>query len=157
LATNLSEFSRQTVSSGDPWRQWPSCRSVPSRAEIALIVARLPCSEAGVERAFSRLELVFGDHRRSIQDDLIEPLLLVRLHGISNVPGSSQVLDSLGRDLSTRGDGDQPHDESGAGPPPTQFGGTDTLASQPEPKPARWGEGALELRIAGQLPPGTRP
>jgi hypothetical protein len=62
-------------------------------AEIALIVARLPCSEAGVESALSSLGLVFGDHRRSIQDDLIEALLVVRLPGIPNVPRSSQVLD----------------------------------------------------------------
>jgi hypothetical protein len=52
-----------------------------------MIVAKLPCSEAGVEMAFSRLRLVFRYHRRSIQDDLIEALLLIRLHSIPNVPG----------------------------------------------------------------------
>jgi hypothetical protein len=105
-----------------------------------LILARLSCSETGIERALSRLGLVFDEQRHSIQDDLIEALLVVRLHGIPNVPRSSQAVDSVGRDLSTWGDGDLPHDERGGGLPPAQGGGTDTPTSQPEPRPARWGE-----------------
>jgi hypothetical protein len=59
-------------------------RHVPYRpvADIALIASRLPCSEVGVERAFSRFELIFGDHRRSIQDDLVEALLIIKLHRV---------------------------------------------------------------------------
>jgi hypothetical protein len=91
------------------------------------------------------------------QDDLIEALLVVRLHDIPNVPRSSQVLDIIGRDVSTRGDGDPPHDQRGGGPPPPQDGGTDTPVFQPISRPVRVGEDALEPRIAGQLPRGTRP
>jgi hypothetical protein len=68
-----------------------------------LLLRTFPCSEAGVEIAFSKLGLVFGDHRRSIQDNLIETLLMVRLPGIPNVPRSSQVLDNIDRILSARG------------------------------------------------------
>jgi hypothetical protein len=100
-------------------------------AEIELIVARLPCHEDGVEKAFSRLGLVFGDHRRSIHDNLIEALFVVRLHDIPNVPRSSQVLDSVGRDLSTWSNSDPPYDERGCGPPSPQGGGTDAPASNP--------------------------
>jgi hypothetical protein len=51
-------------------------RHVPYRpvADTALIASRLPCSEAGVERTFSRLGLIFGSHRRSIQDDLADSI-----------------------------------------------------------------------------------
>jgi hypothetical protein len=76
-------------------------------AAIALIVAKLPCREAGVERTFARHWFVLSDHRRSIRDDVIEVLLVVRLHGISNVPVSSQVLVSIGCDVSLPGDCDR--------------------------------------------------
>jgi hypothetical protein len=81
---------------------------------------------------------------------------VVGLHGIPIVPESYQVLDSVGRCLNRRREGDPPHDERGDGPT-AQGGCTDTPVSQPEPRPARWGEGALELRIAAQLPRGTHP
>jgi hypothetical protein len=62
-------------------------------------------------------------------------LFVVRLHGNSNGPRSSQVLDSVGRDLSKRGDSGLPHDESGGSPPSSHGGDTDLQASQPEPRP----------------------
>jgi hypothetical protein len=70
---------------------------VPYRlvADIALIASRRPCSEAGVERAFSRLLSIFGDHRRSIQDDLVKDLLTIKLHRVPNCPASSRVLESV--------------------------------------------------------------
>jgi hypothetical protein len=71
---------------------------------------------------------------------LIEALLVIRLHGISNVPGLTQVLDDIGRDLSRRCEGDLPCEERGRGPLHSQDGDTDTPTSQPEPRPARWGK-----------------
>jgi hypothetical protein len=65
----------------------------------------MSCSEAGVEKAFSRIGLIFGDHRNPIQDDLIEALLVIRLDNVSTVPRSSSILDNVGLDFSARGGG----------------------------------------------------
>jgi hypothetical protein len=64
-------------------------------ADIALIASRLPCSEGGVERAFSWLGLIFGDYRKSIHDDYVEPLLVIKVHCVPNCPASSSVLESV--------------------------------------------------------------
>jgi hypothetical protein len=122
----------------------PGANSLPaipylSIAEIALIVARLSCREAGVETVFSRLGLVFGDHRCSFQDDLIAALFVIRLHGIPNVPESYQVLDNIGRDLNTRVDGERPHEERSRGPPSLHRG--DTNHRLPGPDQGQPGEG----------------
>jgi hypothetical protein len=44
----------------------------------------LPCSEAAVERAFSHLRIICGDHRHSLKPDLLDALLVNRLHGDSS-------------------------------------------------------------------------
>jgi hypothetical protein len=67
-------------------------------AEMARIVSRLSWSEAGVERAFSCLGLIFGDHRWSIQDDLSDALLMIKPHGIPNAAASSGLLDMVLRE-----------------------------------------------------------
>jgi hypothetical protein len=126
-------------------------------AEIALTAARLPCSEAGFERAFSRLARIRGDRRRSIQDGLAEALLIIKLHGIPNVPQSSDLLDRVrvgpaAEEVSDSADG-EPRD----GLPPRHTEDRRAPASQPEPRAARCGEHSLELRIGAQCPAFARP
>jgi hypothetical protein len=87
-------------------------------AEIALIVERLPCNETGLERVFSWLKLISGDHRRSIQADLIDALLVITCYGVSHLARSSRILDNIDRDFKAAGDGHVPHDERGGHPPP---------------------------------------
>jgi hypothetical protein len=132
---------------------------VPYRrvAEIAQIVARLPCSEAGVEGAFSCLGLIIGDHRRSIRDDVAEVLLIIRLHGIPNGQGASDIVDKVRGDPLGDDPGDWIQDERDRAPPPPPDEDASAPASQPQPRPVRWGEHALELRIRAQRPGWARP
>jgi hypothetical protein len=113
----------------------PAARYLPI-AEVALMVARLPCTEADVERVLSSLYLVLGGRRGSVQDALIEALLLIRLHDIPNDPP---------------GDGDAPHDECRGGP--LSRGVVAPRRRLPNPNKNQHGRGgALKLRIAAQRP-----
>jgi hypothetical protein len=94
-AESVTQFWQRHQSLMIPDAKGRLCIPYPPIAEIIQIDARLPCSEAGVERAFSRLGLIFGDHRRSIRDDLAEALLIIRLHGIPNGQGASDSLDKI--------------------------------------------------------------
>jgi hypothetical protein len=46
-------------------------------AEMALILLRMPCRESEVERVFSHLRCLFGNHDRHTWDDLVEARLTV--------------------------------------------------------------------------------
>jgi hypothetical protein len=81
---------------------------------------------------------------------LIEALLVIRLHGISNVPRLTQVLDDIGRDLSRRSEGDSARDERDRGPLHPQDDGTNTPASQPKPRPARWWHHCVCSEVVGR-------
>jgi hypothetical protein len=109
-------------------------RHVPYRpvAEIALIGARLPCSNAGVERAFSRLGLIFGDHRRLIHDDLVVALSIVKLHRFPNCPASSSVLENVREGLEPDSVDRSTGDADGARPPPDLPADRSLPTAQPE-------------------------
>jgi hypothetical protein len=51
-------------------------------AEMALILLRMRCSEAEVERVFARLWRLFGDHARHSQDDLVESHLMITMNHV---------------------------------------------------------------------------
>jgi hypothetical protein len=114
-------------------------------------VARLPHSEAGVERVFSHLGSIIGNHRRSIQDDLSKALLVIKLHDIPNAAGLSCILDRVHSDPA----GDHPSqwtgDEHHRAPPPPPGEDCSAQASQPQPRPTELGENALALRVGAQL------
>jgi hypothetical protein len=59
--------------------------------EVAARLVRLPCSEAAVERAFSHLRLICGDNRHSLKPDLVDALLVTRLHCESPRGADAQV------------------------------------------------------------------
>jgi hypothetical protein len=120
-------------------------RHVPYRpvADIALIACRLPYSEAGVERAFSRLGLIFGDHLRSIQDDLVEALLIIKLHRIPTCPASSSVLESVRGDLRPDSVDHPAGDADGAPVPSGLHGDGSQPSSEPEPDLSHWRAGGL--------------
>jgi hypothetical protein len=131
-----------------------SFRTFPS-PETAFTVARLWRSEAGVEKVFSRIGLVFGHHRSSIQDNLIETLLIITLHGVSNVRRSSQVLNDVDCDFIAGGDSHPPQTWRCDSLWPAQSRNDDMPDFQGELKPAQWREGARELRILVKHPGGT--
>jgi hypothetical protein len=133
-------------------------RHVLSRpvACIALIISRLPCIEAGVERAFSSLGFIYGDHQRSIHDDLVEALLIIKLHRVPDCPASSSVLETV---RGTPGPDSVDHpagDADGARSPPGLPGDGIQPASEPEPGHSRWRADALERRIEAQPPDGDQ-
>jgi hypothetical protein len=63
-------------------------QSIPflSVAEMALILLRMACSEAEVERVFARLRLLFGDHVRHSLGDLVESRLTFMMNNLDVMP-----------------------------------------------------------------------
>jgi hypothetical protein len=63
-------------------------RSIPFLpiAEMALILLRMPCSEAEVERVFAQLRRLFGDHARHSRGDLVEARLTIMMNGLDVAP-----------------------------------------------------------------------
>jgi hypothetical protein len=59
-------------------------------AMMALILCRLPLSEAEVERVFSHMRQLFGDRARAMGNDLIEARLTLKLDRLMN-PDASQI------------------------------------------------------------------
>jgi hypothetical protein len=51
-------------------------------AEMALILLRMPCSESEVERVFSHLRRLFGDHARHTRDDRVEARLTIMMNNL---------------------------------------------------------------------------
>jgi hypothetical protein len=51
-------------------------------AEMALILLRMRCSEAEVERVFARLRRLFGDHVRHSLGDLVESRLTIMMNNL---------------------------------------------------------------------------
>jgi hypothetical protein len=64
-------------------------------AQTALILIRLPCSEAAVERAFSHLRYVLGTRRQSMGEDLLDAILVIRLNASVNIQDLDHRLASL--------------------------------------------------------------
>jgi hypothetical protein len=126
-------------------------------ANITLIASRLPCDEDRVERAFSRLGFIFGDHRRSIQDELVAALLIIKLHRAPNCPASSSVLERVCTPLRPDSVNHPADDADGSRSPPGIAGDGSQSASQPEPRLSHWRAGAIELTIGAQPPDGGRP
>jgi hypothetical protein len=50
---------------------------------MALILLRMACSEAEVERVFTRLRHLFGNHSRHSQGDLVELRLTIMMNNVS--------------------------------------------------------------------------
>jgi hypothetical protein len=55
-------------------------------AEKALILLRMCCSEAEVERVFTRLRRLFGDHARHSRGDLVESRLTIVMNNLDVTP-----------------------------------------------------------------------
>jgi hypothetical protein len=72
--------------------------SYPLIATMALILMRMPCSEAEVERVFSRMRVIFGDHRRRIRRDLLESRLILQMNGSMMTSDRLSALESLERE-----------------------------------------------------------
>jgi hypothetical protein len=53
---------------------------------MALILLRMRCSEAEVEREFTRLRRLFGDHVRHSRGDLVEERLTVMMSNLGVAP-----------------------------------------------------------------------
>jgi hypothetical protein len=89
------DFWRQRVG---PWgwsRDAIGAQSWFALAQMALILIRLPCSEAAVERVFSHLRLVLGTRRQSMGEDLLDAILVVRWHETSTIQALNDRLESV--------------------------------------------------------------
>jgi hypothetical protein len=53
---------------------------------MALILLRMRCSEAEVERMFARLRRLFGDHVRHSRGDLVESRLTIMMNNLDITP-----------------------------------------------------------------------
>jgi hypothetical protein len=73
---------------------------------MALILLRMACSEAEVERVFARLRGLFGDDAHHTQDDLVESRLTIMMNNLDVTPDflrglaqtEHEVLDAPPRD-----------------------------------------------------------
>jgi hypothetical protein len=65
-------------------------------AEMALVMIRLPCSEAAVARVFSHLRFVLGTRRQSMGEDLLDAILVVRMNDSPSVHALDQSFGTLG-------------------------------------------------------------
>jgi hypothetical protein len=76
-------------------------------AEMALILMRMPCSEAEVERVFSRMRDIVGKRSLRIKRDLLESRLVLQMNGPTMTPDQLSALDDLeGRDDAGPGEGE---------------------------------------------------
>jgi hypothetical protein len=64
-------------------------------AKMALILMRMPCSEAEVERVFSRMRGIIGKRSIRIKRDLLESRLILEMNGSNMTSDRLAVLDSL--------------------------------------------------------------
>jgi hypothetical protein len=134
----------------------------------------LPCSEASVERVFSHLKIIVGDHRHSLRDDILEALLTIRLNNNRNVVELCHRLEAICGELSSGQPVDPPAEPSekpragleGLGelmargllpPPPCSPSRAkekhhSTACSQPQQRVARWSEKGIASRIIPQFP-----
>jgi hypothetical protein len=62
---------------------------------MALILLRMACSEAEVERVFARLRRLFSDHARHSRGDLVESRLTIMMNNLDVTPGFMRGLSQM--------------------------------------------------------------
>jgi hypothetical protein len=62
---------------------------------MAFVLLRMPCSESEVERVFTRLRRLFGNHARDIRYDLVEARLTVIMNTLDVTPDFARGLSQM--------------------------------------------------------------
>jgi hypothetical protein len=70
-----------------------------SIAEMALILLRMRCSEAEVERGFTLLRPLFGDHARHSRGDLVESRLTIMMNNLDVTPDFMRSLSQMEQEV----------------------------------------------------------
>jgi hypothetical protein len=112
--------------------------------EMGMILARLPCSEASVERVFSHMRHMLGDRAQTMHGDLLEARLTIKLN-VSPNETAEQFCSAVDQFIQETGDLRDTQDRSHAERVPVPLTQAPTLG--------RWTSPRLEAVIHGQLGP----
>jgi hypothetical protein len=116
--------------------------------EMSLILARLPCSEASVERVFSHMRQMLGDRAQAMHGDLLEARLTIKLN-VGRKQTAEEFCSAVDRFIHENGDLQDVE----------QLRTTETVpipVAQGQPQIlGRWSGPRLAAEIRGQLPPRT--